>query len=184
MAKLILISGKAESGKTLTANIMREKLESENKKVTLLPFASYLKFICKEHFGWSGKKDSEGRMILQYVGTDVVRKRNPDFWVKAVADFVETFGQDFDFIICDDVRFPNEIDYFRDISIVENISIRVERLFFENSLTREQRLHLSEISLDKYPFDVYVASGGGKERLETVVQQNIFDNKVFREWLS
>ena len=145
MAKLILISGKAESGKTLTANIIKERLENRVKKVTILPFASYLKFICREHFGWDGKKNEEGRRILQHVGTDIVRERNPNFWVKTVVDFVDTFGQDFDFIISDDVRFPNEIMYFADIGNIDFLTIRVSRLEYENSLTDEQRQHSSEV---------------------------------------
>lgn len=82
MAKIILISGKAEHGKTATARIIKERLESEGKTVTIVPFASYLKFVCKEYFGWNGKKDLDGRKILQHVGTDVVRKKDPDFWVE------------------------------------------------------------------------------------------------------
>ncbi len=172
MAKLILISGKAEAGKTLVANIIRRRLEEDGKRVTLLPFASYLKFICKEHFGWDGKKDKAGRQILQHVGTDIVRKRNPNFWVKTVADFLETFGEDFDTIICDDVRFPNEIDYFQNTDPFSYTSIRVVRLNYENSLTEEQRQHASEISLDDYyHFDLHLNSESGIENVEKEVSK-------------
>ena len=81
MAKIILISGKGEHGKTTTARIISNKLEENGKRVAIVPFASYLKFVCKEYFGWDGKKDEKGRQTLQYVGTDVVRRKDPDFWV-------------------------------------------------------------------------------------------------------
>ena len=183
MTKLILISGKGEAGKTLTANIIKEKLENKGKRVTLLPFAAYLKFICKEHFGWNGNKDLEGRRILQYVGTDVVRKRNPNFWVKTVADFIETFGEDFDFIISDDVRFVNELEYFRDVLVTENLSVRIERLNHENLLTEEQRKHPSETALDDYPFDIYIYSESGLKNLEEALHQQFLDNVGVKEWL-
>ena len=181
MTKLILISGKAEHGKTLTANIIKGRLENYGKRVTLLPFASYLKFICKEHFGWNGKKDLRGREILQRVGTDIVRKRNPDFWVKSVADFIETFSDDFDFIICDDVRFPNEIEYFRDVAIVDFLSVRIYRNNYQNSLTEDQRKHASETSLDNFSFDAYIYSDNGEESVRESVRP-LFEE--FAQWFA
>jgi hypothetical protein len=184
MTKLILISGKAEAGKTLTANIIKEKLEDEGKRVTILPFASYLKFLCISHFGWDGVKNEEGRKILQYVGTDVVRKRNLNFWVEVVGNFIATFGEDFDYVISDDVRFPNEIEYFRDIMITDFLSLNVVRLDYDNSLTTEQRNHPSETSLDKYPFDIYVIAENGYENLKYRIERDLFHDPAIRMWLS
>lgn len=183
MAKLILISGKAEHGKSYTGKIIKNKLEQKGKKVAVLPFASYLKFLCKEHFGWNGIKDENGRRILQYVGTDIVRKRNPNFWVKTVADFVETFGEDFDFIICDDARFRDELDYFRYNLNIDALSIRVNRLDFENSLTPEQRKHSSETALDGYDFDLYISCKNGIDNLRQEVENRLFLNQELLSWL-
>lgn len=179
MAKLVLISGKAESGKTLAANILKKLLEAKGKKVTLLPFASYLKFICREHFGWDGKKNEEGRRILQHVGTDIVRKRNPDFWVEIVAKFVETFGEDFDYIICDDTRFVNEIEYFRSLDPFLYVAVRIERLNYENSLTPEQKKHPSETNLDDYDmFDIRIQAETGAENVEREIKKTMFDRNL------
>jgi hypothetical protein len=181
MTKLLLVSGHAQAGKTIVAGAIKEVLELNGKRVTILPFAGYLKFICKEHFGWDGKKDSAGRKVLQYVGTDVVRKRNPYFWVDVVAKFIETFQDDFDFVIVDDCRFLEEVNYFKDK--VENLSIRVERTNFENSLTEEQRNHPSETALDDYDFDVYIYSESGLDNLNTALHEQFLDFESIKTWL-
>ena len=56
MAKIILISGKGEHGKTTTANFIKQKLELFfDKRVVIVSFASYLKFVCEKYFGWKEK---------------------------------------------------------------------------------------------------------------------------------
>lgn len=174
--KIILIAGKSESGKSLSANIIKENLENEGKKVIVLSFASYLKFIAKAYFGWDGNKDETGRTLLQHLGTDVVRKKNPDFWVKTIFDFIYTFEDEFDYFILDDTRFENEITYFQKNDPFSYLSIRVERLDFENSLTPEQRKHPSETNLDNWEFDSWIYSYSGYDELKEEIEYRIFRN--------
>ena len=77
--KVILISGKARHGKDTLAGMMKEELERKSKRVLIAHYADLLKFICKNFFGWNGEKDDNGRALLQRVGTDVIRKQNPDY---------------------------------------------------------------------------------------------------------
>jgi hypothetical protein len=179
LAKVILLSGKAQVGKTTTANIIKKHLEDRGKKVLITPFAAYLKFICKEHFKWNGKKDEEGRHILQYVGTDVVRKKVPDFWVKAVIDLVTVFSDEIDYFIVDDCRFVNEIECFNGF---DYLALRIERLNFDSSLTPEQLNHISETALDDYPFDCYLKSESGIEYLEQEIYLNLLNHPLWLEW--
>ena len=79
--KIITISGKAKHGKDCTATLIKKQLEEKRNKVLVTHFADLLKYICKTFFDWDGKKNKEGRSILQYVGTDIIRKQNPDYWV-------------------------------------------------------------------------------------------------------
>ncbi len=158
--KILTISGKAESGKDLSASILKDLLEQNNKKVLILHYSDYLKFICKEYFNWSGKKDVAGRGILQYVGTEIVRTKNPDFWVEIIINFIDMFQENFDYFIIPDTRFPNEVN-----NLIEHgfnvITIHLNRINHENSLTVEQRNHLSETALDDSFFDkeLYIEEG-------------------------
>ena len=160
--KVILISGKAEHGKTATAEYLQNTLEQEySKRVLIVGFADKLKFIAAKYFGWNGVKDEKGRELLQYLGTDVVRKKDPDYWVRNVADFVKVFEDSFDYILLHDTRFINEVEYFKNIGM-NTLSIRVNRLNFKSNLTPEQLLHPSETALDNYNFDYYINSLSGR----------------------
>ncbi len=149
MKGIILISGHAQNGKDTCANFMREYLEARGCKVQIMHYADELKFICKQYFGWDGNKDDAGRHILQYIGTDVVRKQDPDFWVDRLTSLIAMFWNEWDYVIVPDTRFPNEV--WRPRSLTDNCwHVRVERTNFESPLTAEQRQHPSETALD-YP---------------------------------
>lgn len=77
--KIIMISGKMRHGKDTCAQFIKEELERANKHVLVIHYADYLKFVLKQYFGWNGEKDEEGRKLLQTVGTDLIRARQPDF---------------------------------------------------------------------------------------------------------
>ena len=49
--KIILISGKAEAGKTTTARYLKEKLEAENYKVVIASYGQYVKDTAKMLWG-------------------------------------------------------------------------------------------------------------------------------------
>jgi hypothetical protein len=174
MSHVILLAGKAESGKTLAANIIKEEIESLGKTALIMSFAGYLKFICKSYYKWDGKKNEEGRSLLQRLGTDVVRKKNPDFWAKTVFDFITTFDGEFDYFILDDTRFKNEISIFEEYNPLCYTSVRIGRLNYENSLSPSQRLHPSETDLDNINLDVTVYSNTGEENLRKAIVNKLF----------
>lgn len=146
MINTIVISGKAGHGKTTLANLIKEELENQNFRVMKIAFADYLKFIAKKYYGWNGEKDEKGRTLLQYLGTDVVRKNDENFWADIVSRLTRALNSEFDYFIIDDARFPNEVNAFP----AENtILIKVIRPNY-CSLTSEQQSHASETALDSY----------------------------------
>lgn len=150
--RIILFSGKAESGKTSAAKITKERLESLGLKVVKLSYGDYVKQTAKMLFGWNGEKDEAGRALLQWWGTDKVRARCPDFWVDAAIRLCGIIEDMYDFVIIDDVRYENEISRWA-LSGYDYITIRVERPNHKSALTPEQLEHISETSLDDYGFD-------------------------------
>ena len=164
MKKIILISGKAENGKTTLANILKEKLESYGNKVIITRYALYLKEIAKKYCNWDGNKDKAGRELLQKLGTDVIRQKlnKPLFHVGRICEDIEITQDYYDYVIIDDVRYENEVYYpITMFGKDEVYTIRVnrydklngERVPFINSLTDEQKEHISETSLDNFSFD-------------------------------
>ena len=106
---ILTLSGKAESGKDKTAKMIAEELELMGYQVLICHFADLLKYICKQYFGWDGKKNEEGRSLLQIVGTDTIRKQDEGFWVDFIKSILRFFPDEWDFVIISDCRFPNEI---------------------------------------------------------------------------
>lgn len=175
--KIVLISGKAEAGKTTAANFLKTVLTgTSRKKVAIIPYGAYLKDTARTIWGWNGEKDKTGRQLLQWWGTDAVRAKDPDFWVRAVGNIAVMAEPYLDYLIIDDCRFKNEIEWWKNQTIVETsdynwedylamkprwpdiFTLRIERPGYENALTPEQREHPSETELDHYIFDQVISA--------------------------
>ena len=159
MVKFICISGKAGSGKDTLAGFMQRNLQIRGKKVLITHYADLLKFICKNFFGWDGKKDEHGRSLLQHVGTDIVRAQDPDFWVDFIAVVARFFPGEYDYIIIPDTRFPNEIERLSDAGFYVT-HIRINRPGLHSLLTGAQQQHPSETALDGVEPDLTVENPG------------------------
>jgi hypothetical protein len=161
---IITISGKAESGKDFCAKIMQEYLEEHGyrSRVLILHQADYLKYICKTYFGWDGTKGEKGRQVLQYVGTDLVRTKYPNYWIDATLRTILILEHMYDYFIIPDCRFSNEIIVPK-VAEFDVCSVLVTRPGHINSLTPEQRLHLSETALDNFDFDYTIVGGEGRD---------------------
>lgn len=156
LSNVILISGKAEHGKSTTAGIVKRILEERGYKVAKIAFADYVKQTAQLLFGWNGAKDEAGRALLQWWGTDTVRAKDENFWVDTAIRLIGMISDMYDFVLIDDVRFDNEIS--RVATAFPACSVRVSRPNHENCLTAEQRKHPSETALDDYPFDIYLTA--------------------------
>lgn len=169
---IITLSAKAENGKDATAFLLKEKLELQGNKVLICHYADLVKYIAKTFFDWDGNKDVKGRTLLQYIGTDIVRKRKPSYWVDFIKSIIDLFGSEWEYVLIPDCRFPNEIETWKDDGF--NItSLHIERLNYENRLTTEQRLHPSETALDDYKFDYYIKASNGIDYLSYEVDRFI-----------
>lgn len=151
MKKVICISGKAQNGKDTTATIMKSALEQRGNKVLIFHYADLLKYLCREYFGWDGEKDDAGRTLLQHVGTDVVRTKDPDYWVNFAVTFLKLFEDEWDYVLIPDCRFPNEVNTIE--THFDALHIRVKRENFNSPLSAEQQKHISETALDDYEYD-------------------------------
>lgn len=157
--KVIVISGKAQHGKDTTARYLKEALESDGYRVLITHYADLLKYICKSFFDWNGKKDEAGRSILQYVGTDIIRHKQPDYWVDFVVNILELFNDEWDYVLIPDCRFPNEL-YGIMLPQFETTHLRVVRDNFVSPLTPEQQQHESEVAMDDIVPDYYIHNDG------------------------
>ena len=174
--KIIAVCGKAGSGKDTFGDIACALIRRNGEKAIKFSYAGLLKYICKTFFGWNGEKDQEGRELLQYIGTDVVRARRRNYWVEFLTDLLDLIGDkiDADYIIITDARFKNEIDYPKergyDVTTIELI-----RPDYISGLTDEQKAHRSETELDDYKKDYTIINEGSMHDLYLNVKQVLED---------
>lgn len=184
--KIICISGKAQHGKDTTAKLLKEKLERNGYSVLVTHNGDLVKYICKSFFNWDGKKDEAGRNMLQTVGTDVVRTKNPNYWVGFIASVLDFFPDKWDWVLIPDCRFPNEISCLTDLGF-DVTHVRVVRDDFDSPLTYEQQNHSSETSLDGCVPDYLIHNNGNLDSLDMLAenlvvhlagscQMSLFDN--------
>ena len=167
--KIICISGHAQNGKDTVAKMMRDLLQMDGYRVLITHYADLVKFVCTNFFGWDGNKDEHGRQLLQNVGTDIVRRQNPDYWVDFIADMLTFFKDEWDYVLIPDTRFPNEISKLRKRGFsVEHV--RVSRPDFDNHLTEEQKNHPSETALDETFPDALIVNSGDSLMLAKTVE--------------
>ena len=145
------ISGKAGAGKDFFAKIAKEQLQRHGKSVLITHYADLLKFICMYFLNWDGGKGPIGRQTLQYIGTDVIRQYDPDYFVNFLISILTVFNDMWDVVLIPDARFPNEIDKMKERFKTKAILIKRD---FESSLTSDALMHVSENALVNYYFDL------------------------------
>lgn len=158
---LIGLGHKARQGKNYVANYMQSALEA----ISFYAFADELKLYCKEHHDelvprWQlahQTKQVPGSKpdaiygctpILQWYGTDIARKSDPNTWVNALAKRMAAEAPTV--AVITDVRFPNEAQFVK-----ENAGYLVEviRRNEDGSQFRDPGRdpnHPSETALDDY----------------------------------
>jgi hypothetical protein len=152
---IILVSGKAGTGKSYFAEQLRKTFEYRGYNVEVQHFASVLKTIAKQYFWWNSVKDERGRKLLQHLG-DVGREYDKDIWVKNLIELRLLTSPQYpqDIIIIDDWRFPNEYQYLKNNL---NYSIYTIEMIAPSReiLKGDSAKHISETALDgfnKYDF--------------------------------
>ncbi len=163
--QIILIGGKARSGKDTTADILIKELEQKGKKVCRVQVGQYIKYYATKYFGWDGKEETKPRDLLNKLGTDIIREKiDPDFHVDRLIQDIKVLSYFYDTFVVSDIRFPVEIE--KTNSAFDNvISIKVQRQ--SDELNDAQKKHISENMLDNYDnFDYIIDNNGSLEELE------------------
>lgn len=152
--QLILIGGKARSGKDTLADYLVEEFEKMGKKPCKLQISQYIKYYAMKYFGWDGKEETKPRDLLIKLGTEIIREKiDVEFHINRLIEDVKVLSYFYDTFIVSDVRLPIEIE--KPKSEFDNVvSIKVERPYTETTL--EQQKHITETGLDDYNSFDYV----------------------------
>lgn len=182
--KVILLSGKAGTGKSTTAEVIVDLLNGMNIPVVeKLPFAEEVKNICFL-MGWNGEKDSKGRELLITVGNGG-RAYDKNTWVRKVYKKIleKSSIVPINVVLIDDWRFPNEEEYLQNI---EELEVYTIRLFAPNRETlkgTKSYSDISETSLKDIPsfYNYFIDNTGGisclRESLSRIVTEIIYGER-------
>ena len=163
--QVILIGGKARSGKDTIADFMYDILEQEGKKVCKIQIGQYIKYYATRYCGWDGREETKPRDLLLKIGTEIIREKiDPEFHIDRLIQDIRVLSYFYDYFIVSDVRLPNEIE--KPKSNFENVcTIRMER--YSDELNSAQKQHITEVALDNYDgFDFIINNDGTLEELE------------------
>ena len=175
-ALVIVLSGKARSGKDTSLEILKRKYEQIGKKVISLYYASYIKEYAKKISSWDGNDENKPRTLLQVLGTDIIRNTiDKNFFINRIIEDIKVHSKFFDVIIIGDARFPEEIDYIKN-EFKNVISVHINREDM-NLLTEEEKKHVTETALDSYKgYDYEINNDGSIEELEEKLSIILKDN--------
>lgn len=165
---IILIAGKARSGKNTVSKILESEFIKENKEVIISPYTKYLKEYIHNITNWNIEdENNKPRELLQKLSSELIKGKLglENLFINRQIEDIKIYSYFKDVIIINDVRFPKEIDTIK--SIFNNvISIKVVRNNYISDLTKEQSQDITETSLDNYNNFDYIIENKSIENLK------------------
>lgn len=159
--KIILISGKAGSGKTSLAKRINELLP----KTVITSFSKYIKLFALEMTNWEGNDSDKPREFLQNMG-DTLRSIDHNFMCNRLMEDMKVYEMYYDYVIISDVRLVNELEYFTKNNLYETYSIRINNNDNRRNLNNSEMNHITETDLDNY------------NKFNLIIDDNDIDNNI------
>lgn len=155
---IILIAGRARSGKSSLAQCLKLEFEQINKKVVFSPYTKYLKLYIEEITNKKINDNDKPRDLLQQISSKIIKGElsKNNFFIDRQIEDIEIYSYFADVIIIPDVRFPKEIEILKE-KFPNIISIGIKRKDYISTLTKEQQEDITETALNyynKYDFEV------------------------------
>lgn len=170
--KIFVLSGKAQSGKNLIADVIEEF--HKNKKCIQLSYAYYLKQYVKKITDWDGKEETKPRDLLQSFGIDLIKKIDSQLLIRRVMEDIKVYSYFFDVIIVTDARLIEEVEIPKEL--FNCVTIRLNR--DNNNLTVEQKSHITETNLDNYDKFDYIINNNINDDVDDLKNEVI---KILKE---
>jgi hypothetical protein len=165
--KIILIGGKANSGKDSTADyITKYYREKKHLDVVNIQIAYYIKMYAKQIAKWDGDNETKPRQLLQDLGTELIRKQIDEyFFIKRILQDIDIYSRYFDVITISDGRLPEEFEEITK-AYPETVTVHVTRPGYVSHLTKGQKAHLTETLVDDINYEYEIVNDGTLEDLE------------------
>ena len=169
---IFIVSGKANSGKDTSCELINNYVKLKALKSVNLQFSSYIKMYAKVISDWNGLEDTKPRKLLQELGTDIIRKKiDNNFFINRIIDDIKVYSYYCDVITISDARLPEEIQSI--YNCFDNVlRINIKRPNFDNNLNSSERMHLTETALDDYDdYDYVISNDASIEDLNNKIKK-------------
>tara|TARA_R110000737_G_scaffold272599_1_gene279582 strand:+ start:1668 stop:2210 length:543 start_codon:yes stop_codon:yes gene_type:complete len=145
MSKLFIgLSGKMCVGKSTISHLLQSALENAGIMSLASPIYKGQDILYNQYdLKLKGDKDRDLLIAIGLWG----RAISPDFWLEQFAK--DSINSNFDIIICDDIRFPNEADFFKKHGVL----FRIEGEQRGDNVDLSRSKDATECALDSYKFD-------------------------------
>ena len=164
--KIILIGGKANSGKDSTAEYIDEYYRSRGLDVVNIQIAYYIKMYAKQIAKWDGDNETKPRQLLQDLGTELIRKQIDEyFFIKRIIQDIDIYSRYFDIITISDGRLPEEFASIK-LAFPETVTVHVTRPGYVSHLTKDQKAHVTEALVDDIEYDYDIVNDGTLDDLQ------------------
>lgn len=179
MKEILLIGGKARSGKDYVSDHIKNVLELNGKSVFKFAFADELKkYICilfnidldtlnslknsEEPFTKNG---TTIRQCLQRLGTDIFSTYDKYYWTKIAANIIN--NTDYQYYIISDFRYPHETEIR---SFVNNSKIYTINILGNPNNQIKANNHISETSLNEFSFDFVIDNSTHNFNIDNLIE--------------
>lgn len=186
--KIILLGGKANTGKDSTALYIDEYYRSRGLDVVNIQIGYYIKMYAKEIAKWDGDNETKPRQLLQDLGTELIRKQIDEyFFIKRIIQDIDIYSRYFDVITISDGRLPEEFASIK-LAYPETVTVHVTRPGFESRLTKGQKAHITEALVDDIEYDYDIVNDGtlddlqkkAIELVQTIEKETKFERHVVK----
>ena len=164
--KIILLGGKANSGKDSTAEYIDEYYRSRGLDVVNIQIAYYIKMYAKQIAHWDGDNETKPRQLLQDLGTELIRRQIDEyFFIKRILQDIDIYSRYFDVITISDGRLPEEFASIK-VAYPETVTVHVTRPNYNSRLSKKQKEHVTESLVDDIEYDYDIVNDGTLDDLQ------------------
>lgn len=128
------------------------------------------------------------RKALQFLGTDIRRRQDPDHWVRRAVTSAQAALNDGRWVFVTDCRFPNDVAGFQQLGLLAvrllvDQQTQAHRLWERDALVLRPELvsHTSETALDDFEFDVTIDNNGSLSETVALLAAHPFFEQLVSE---
>lgn len=143
------ISGKMGVGKTTISQMLQSIMPNSEVLAFASPLYKAQDMIYDQYsLNLQGDKDRDLLIAIGQWGRNI----DPDFWIEQFAK--QALESEFEIIICDDIRFPNEAKFFEKFGTL----VRIDGEQRGDNVDSSRATNITETALDNYKFDHVISN--------------------------